>query len=316
MGIYKDFIILIVGIAVIIKSADLFTNAAQAIAAFFKIPRSIVGLTIVSIATTMPEFAVSAFSSYMKVGGIAVGNATGSCLANIGLILGIAAIISTVKLKAQTVNQDLRFLCGVSFFLLVLMWDGMLSFLDGAILVTMMIGFFVFVVMRQLKLSKQDNNQRGSLHNIKKDVVKFLIGSAGVVIAAKYAIIPSGVAVAQFFSVPEVVIGVSMIAVGTSLPELVTAVVASRKKMGDLAAGNVIGANILNILWVLGCSSMINPLEIDARTKMLTMPLLILFAVMVYVFAGKKFEITRNAGIIFVSAYAGYIIYIVKFAYK
>jgi len=304
-----------VGIFVIIKSADLFTSASEVIAAFFNIPRSIVGLTIVSLATTMPEFAVSAISSYMHVGGIAVGNATGSCLANIGLILGIAAVIGTVKLSQQTVNQELKFLFVIGVGLLILMWDGMLSFADGFILTLMMVGFFVFVVRRHLKANHNAKQRTGSLKTIRKDIVKFVVGAAGVVIAAKYAIIPSGTAVAEFFKVPAIVIGVSMIAVGTSLPELVTAIIASRKKMGDLAAGNIIGANILNISWVLGFSSMINPLTIDVQTKMVTMPLVIIFALMIYLFTRKDCEITRNEGIIFISCYFAYIIYIVKFAY-
>ena len=316
MAIYKDIIILAIGIVAIIKSADLFTNAAEAIAAFFKIPRSIVGLTIVSIATTMPEFAVSAFSAYMHVGGIAVGNATGSCLANIGLILGTAAVIGTVKLKQQTINQELMFLCAVSVLLWLFMRDGMLTFIDGAILTVMMAGFFIYIVLRQLNEQKKEKAEKRSLMHIRNDVLKFAAGSAGVVISAKYAIIPSGVAIAQYLKVPEIVIGVSMIAVGTSLPELVTAVVASSKKMGDLAAGNVLGANILNILWVLGCSSMIYPLSIDSQTISVTMPLVIGFALMVYFFSRKTFEINRNAGIIFISAYIVYIIYIVKFAYN
>jgi len=304
-----------VGIFVIIRSADLFTSASEAIAAFFNIPRSIVGLTIVSLATTMPEFAVSAFSSYMNVGGIAVGNATGSCLANIGLILGIAAVIGTVKLSQQTINQELKFLCVIGVGLLILMWDGMLSFADGFILALMMVGFFIFVVRRHLKSNSMGKQKTGSIKTIRKDILNFAAGAAGVVIAAKYAIIPSGTAVAEFFKVPEIVIGVSMIAVGTSLPELVTAIIASRKKMGDLAAGNVIGANILNILWVLGCSAMINPLVIDIQTKMVTMPLVIIFALMIYLFTRKDRAITRNEGIIFISCYFAYLVYIVKFAY-
>jgi len=315
VGIYKDLIILFIGIFAIIKSADLFTSASESIAAFFKIPRSIVGLTIVSIATTMPEFAVSACSSYMNVDGIAVGNATGSCLANIGFILGVAAVIGTVKLNQRTVNQELKLLCLIGLFLLALMWDGSLSFIDGFILTLVMFGFFVFIIMRQLKSKQTDDQESGSINTIKKDIIKFIVGAAGVVIAAKYAIIPSGTAVAEFLKVPTIVIAVSMIAVGTSLPELVTAVIASRKKMGDLAAGNVIGASVLNISWVLGCSAMINPLTIDIQTKMITMPLVIVFSFLIYIFTRKDCAITKNEGIIFISCYIAYIIYIVKFAY-
>ncbi len=316
MGIYKDFIILIVGIFVIVKSADLFTSAAEAIAAFFKISRIIIGLTIVSIATTMPEFAVSALSAKMGEGGIALGNATGSCLANIGLILATAAVIRTLHFDPRLIKQEIVFLIGVCGFVFLLMLDGVLGFSDGVLLCVLLGVFFGYVIARELKAKAKDTNTRTQTRPINKDVVKFILGAAGVVAAAKYAIIPSGVAIANYFKVPEIVVAVSMIAIGTSLPELVTAVVASAKKMGELAAGNVIGANILNMLWVLGFSSIISPLNIDSQTKLVTMPLVIAFALLIFLFTRRKLVLQKHHGIILLLLYSGYMFYIVKFAYK
>ena len=316
MGIYKDFIILIVGIFVIVKSADLFTSAAEAIAAFFKIPRIIIGLTIVSIATTMPEFAVSALSAKMGLGGIALGNATGSCLANIGLILAIAAVIRTLHFDPRLVKQEMIFLIGVCVFVFLLMLDGVLGFFDGVLLCALLGAFFGYIIARELKAKGRNNNTRSKTKAIKKDVGKFVLGAAGVAAAAKYAIIPSGVAIANYFKVPEIVVAVSMIAIGTSLPELVTAVVASVKKMGELAVGNVIGANILNMLWVLGFSSIISPLNIDSQTKSVTMPLVIGFALLIFLFTRRKLVLQKAQGFILLFLYSGYMFYIVKFAYK
>ncbi|MFH2137483.1 MAG: calcium/sodium antiporter [Candidatus Omnitrophota bacterium] len=316
MSIYNDFIIFIIGIFVIIKSADLFTGGAQVIASFFKIPRVIVGLTIVSIATTMPEFTVSALSSYMGAGDIAVGNATGSCLANIGLILATAAIIGKVKFQQRTVNQELIFLIGISLFALLLMWDGELAFSDGISLCCVLGTFFGYVIYRELQARKTNKDNSDVSHlPIKKGCIKFAIGAAGVVLSAKFAIIPSGISIAHYFKIPEIVIGISMIAIGTSLPELVTAIIASIKKMDDLAAGNVIGANILNILWVLGASSVIRPLPIDEKTKIITMPLVAIFALIIFLFTRKSLVLKRAQGIIFVLIYIAYLVYIVKFAY-
>lgn len=316
MGIYKDFIILILGIFVIIKSADLFTAASEAIAVFFNIPRIIIGLTIVSIATTMPEFAVSALAARMGQGGIALGNATGSCLANIGLILATAAIIRTLEFNIRVIKQELSFLIFVCVLLFLLMYDGALSFQDGLLLCVILGGFFGHIISRELKAkpkkSKELNSQKKP---ITKDIVKFILGSVGVVISAKYAIIPSGIAIANYFKVPAIVIAVSMIAIGTSLPELVTAVIASAKNMGGLAVGNVIGANILNLLWVLGISSTITPLNIDQQTKIVTMPLVIIFAVLVFIFARKSLVLKRAQGFILLMLYSGYICYIIRFAY-
>ncbi len=316
MGIYKDFIILVVGIFLIVKSADLFTSAAEAIAVFFKIPRVIIGLTIVSIATTMPEFAVSVLSAKMGAGGIAIGNATGSCLVNIGLILAAAAIIRSLKFDPRLIKQELVFLIGVCSFVFLLMFDGVLSFSDGIMLCVLLGAFFAYVIARELKDQKNRNDKTElKAKSLNKDIAKFILGSAGVVVAAKYAIIPSGVAIANYFQVPEIVIAVTMIAIGTSLPELVTALVASMKKMGGLAVGNVIGANILNMLWVLGFSSIIRPLAIDSQTKFVTMPLVIGFALLVFLFTRKSLLLKKAHGLILMSLYGGYMVYIVKFAY-
>ena len=322
MGIYKDFIIFLIGILVIIKSADFFTTGAEGIARAFRIPRLIIGLTIVSLATTAPEFTVSTISSSMGVGGMAVGNALGSCLANIGLVLAVAAIIRVISFNPKAIKQELLFLVLAVIILYLLMLDGNLSFGDGLFLCFLLMVFLTYITLRELKGRRE--SEEGckkeipiqSNYNIKKDSFKFLIGAAGVVLSAKYAIVPGGIKIAHFLGVPEIVIGLSMIALGTSLPELVTAVVASVKKMGELAAGNVIGSNILNIFWVLGFSSLINPLNIDVQTKTVTMPIIFFITLLMFLFSRTKFKLTRSEGLALFIVYAGYIFYIFKFAYS
>jgi len=315
MGILKDFLIFIVGLAIIYKSADFFTDGAEGIARVFRIPRLIIGLTIVSIATTAPEFTVSTISSYLNHGGMAVGNAVGSCLANIGLILAIAVIIRPIVFVREIIRTQIMFLLGSCVFLYLFMWDGILTAYDGILLTAMLFAFFAFVITRQVKMVRSQVKAEISKQNLKKDIIKFLIGAIGVVISAKYAIIPSGVNIARFFNVPEIVIGLTLVAVGTSLPELFTAFVASAKNMGELAAGNIIGANIFNILWVLGASSAINPLLIDSQTKFVTMPVMLGITVLLAIFAGSKFRLSYKEGAILFSIYAGYIFYLFKFAY-
>ena len=316
MGIYKDFIILIIAFFVIIKSADLFTSGAEGIARGFRISRVIIGLTIVSLATTTPEFTISALSSYMGVGGIAVGNAVGSCLANIGLILAVAAIIRAISFNPTVIKKELLFLIITVIILYLLALDGNLTFWDGLFLCFLLVSFFTYIILRELKSRKTRKEEKFSNYNIKKDSFKFLIGTLGVVLSAKYAIIPSAINIAHFLKVPDIVIGLTMVALGTSLPELVTAVVASFKKMGELAAGNVIGANILNILWVLGFSSLINPLNIDIQTKRITLPVMFFITLLMFIFSRTKFRLTRKEGLILFVIYAGYIFYIFKFAYS
>ena len=315
MDIYKDFLIFIIGILVIIKSADLFTAGAEGIARAFGIPRIIIGLTIVSMATTAPELTVSTISSYMGKGGMAVGNAVGSCLANIGLVLGIAAIIKVIDFKPRVIKQELFFLVIAVVILYLLMLDGSLTLGDGLFLSFLLVTFLAYIILRELKAKRKSKEKKSADYNPRKDGLKFLIGAAGVVLSARFAIVPAGIGIAKFLGVPEIVIGLSLVAVGTSLPELVTVLIATFKKMGELAVGNVIGANILNILWVLGFSSLINPLTIDRQTKLITMPVVLSITLLMLLFARTGFKLTRKEGIALFLVYAGYILYISRFAY-
>ncbi|MBL7081216.1 MAG: calcium/sodium antiporter [Candidatus Omnitrophica bacterium] len=317
MLIYKDLIIFIIGVLVIIKSADFFTAGAEGIARTFGIPRFIIGLTIVSLATTAPEFTVSVISSYMKLGGIAVGNALGSCLANIGLALALAATMRAINFKTQVLKQDLPFLLGIICLVYFLALNGKITFWNGIFLCALLGVFFIYIILREIKNKKVFNNQdalpaAGTSSGIKKDVFKFLIGAAGVVIAAKYALVSSSVNIARFLGVPNVVIGLSLVAVGTSLPELFTALVASVKKMGGLAAGNIVGANILNLLWVLGVSSLVNPLNIDMQIKKLTLPFLFLITLLMFIFCRTRAKLSRAEGLVLFIIYFGYIFCLFK----
>ncbi|MFC1804994.1 calcium/sodium antiporter [Candidatus Omnitrophota bacterium] len=315
MGIYKDFVIFLLGFAVIIKSADFFTDGAEGIARAFHIPRLIIGLTIVSLATTFPEFTVSSISSYMGSSGMAIGNALGSCICNMALILAVAALINPLRLKSRSVKPEIIFFISGALILYLFILDGRLVRWEGLLLILLLAAFFVFIVRRELKARKGSNQERSKDVNIKLSLVKFCIGTAGVILAAKYAIIPSGIKIAHFLGVPEIVIGLSMVALGTSLPELAAAGVASFKKMGELAVGNVIGANILNILWVLGGASMIRSLNVDFQTLSFTMPVVLLIGALVLLFAGSGFRLTRAEGSVLLLIYTGYIFYIYKFAY-
>lgn len=317
MAIYKDLLIFIIGFLLIIKSADLFTAGAEGIAQTFRIPRIIIGLTIVSIGTTAPEFFISTVSSYMGASGMAVGNAVGSCLLNIGLILAIASIIRTIVFEPKFIKQELLFLIICVIILSLLTLDGILTFKDGILLLLLLLIFYWYVFKREFINSKEKERESLPVNEsaIKPNLLKFLIGIFGIILSAKYAIIPSGINIAHCLNVPEIVIGLSMVALGTSLPELVTAIVASFKNMGELAAGNIIGANILNILLVLGCSSMINPLNIDIQTQRTTLPIVLLITLLLFLFLRKGFSLNKKRGIILLVIYIGYIIYIFKFAY-
>ena len=312
---YTHILIFIIGIVLIIKSADLFTAGAEGIAVAFRIPQIVIGATIVSLATTAPEFTVSSISSYMGIGGMAIGNALGSCLANIGLVLAIAVIIKPIKFRPKILREELLLLIIVSFILYLFMLDNRIGLIEGVFLLFLLAGFFTYIVLRELRGRNRTEDMRSSGYSIKKDCLKFFIGAVGVIVSAKYAIVPSGINIAHLLGVPEVVIGLTIIAVGTSLPELFTAVVASMKNKGDLAVGNVIGANILNILWVMGASASIRPLTVDIETKKITMPVVLFITLLMFLFSWTKLKLTRNEGLWLFIIYAGYMFYIFKFAY-
>ncbi len=329
----KDFIIFFIALAVIIKSADLFTSGTSGLAEALHIPRMIIGLTLVSLATSAPEFTVSVVSSYISrlpskesVGGMAVGNALGSCIANIGLVLGLAAIVRPIHFQPKLIKLELKFLLGLSIFLFFLMLNfqrgpgnilkgGSLGFGDGLILSVLLIGSFAYIIRRELRIRGKLVNDSGFPPGMKKDLLKFLIGAIGVVASAKYGIIPSGLNIARFLKVPEVVIGLAMVAVGTSRSELFTALVAASKKMGDIAAGTIIGSNIVNILWVLGTSSLVNPLSIDSQTLKITMPVMLSITLVLFIFARSGFRLVRWEGILLLLTYLAYLVYLFNFAY-
>lgn len=330
----RDFVIFLIAIAAIIKSADLFTSGASGLAQALRIPRLIIGLTIVSLATSAPEFTVSTISAYMSrlpskgsVGGMAVGNALGSCIANIGLVLGLAAMVRSIRFQPKLIKLELKFLIGTSLLLFLLMLNfrrgsgggilqgGNLGFGDGLLLSIMLIGSFIYIIRRELRIRRGTINDSDPSPGVRKELLKFLIGAVGVIASAKYGIVPSGINIAKFLGVPEVVIGLSVVALGTSLPELFTALVAASKRMGDIAAGTVIGSNIVNILWVLGASSLINPLAIDSQTLRVTMPVMLSLTVVMLIFARRGFRLVRWEGAFLFLIYLAYIVYLFKFAY-
>ncbi len=321
----RDFIIFLIAIAVIVKSADLFTSGASGLAQALRVPRMIIGLTLVSLATSAPEFAVSTIAVSMSEGELAVGNVLGSCIANIGLVLGLVAMIRVIHFQPQLIKLELKFLVGTVILLFLLMLDfhrgldileeGTLSFGDGLLLSLLLIGSFFYIVRGELRIRKKVVNDSDPPPGIKKDLLKFLIGAVGVIVSAKYGIIPSGLNIARFLEVPEIVIGLSMVAVGTSLPELFTALVAAFKKMGGLAAGTIIGSNIINILWVLGTASLVSPLAIDSQTLQVTMPVMLSFTLIMFLFASSGFRLVRWEGAFLFLAYSAYLVYLFKFAY-
>lgn len=312
------FVFLVIGFVMLIKGADWLVEGSASIAKKFKIPDIVIGLTIVAMGTSMPELSVNLFASFQGNSEIAIGNVLGSNIANILLILGITAILYPVAVKRNTIHKEIPFsllaIVAVAFMANDVLIDKMnynaLTRSDGLAL----IGFFVIFIYYIVGLTKDGKNElTEDFKNISfaKGIIFVLIGLVGLVVGGKW-IVDNAVLIAGTLGLSETLIGLTIVAVGTSLPELATSIVAALKKNTDIAIGNVVGSNIFNIYWILGISSVIRPLPFEPTSNtdifMVIVATLLLFSQM---YIGKKHHLERSGGVIFVLIYFVYVGYLV-----
>jgi cation:H+ antiporter len=310
MEIWLAFIIFILAVVLIVKSADWFVEGASGIARLLGVSEILIGLTIVSFATTAPEFVFSVSASFLEETDFAVGNAVGSSLCNIGLILALVGIAQVTKIGKKTLYNwaiPLLLFVGVVFAFSL---DGGISRIDGGLILAFFLLFYIFLVVRSLKHPSNKGelkNFRVKKEKLKQKILQFLIGAIGVIVGSQF-LIYSSEAIAKNLGVPKIIIGITMVAIGTSLPELVTAITSIRKHRGKLSVGNIIGANILNIAWVISAAALVNPLTIDKPTLTYTFPLLLLLTAVLLGCLYWKYELNRWKGVIFLGIYLAYLV--------
>lgn len=316
------YILFFVGFVALIKGADLLVDGASSLAGKFGISAMVIGLTIVAFGTSTPELVVNLLASLQGSTELAIGNILGSNIANILLILGISAIFYPLAVQKSTTWKEIPFALLAAVVLAVMandvIFDGasssVVSKIDGFILLS----FFVIFLYYVYGLTKEnpesvtkevediDKNQ-----STLKDSGMVFLGIAGLTIGGKW-IVDGAVAFASSFGVSEALIGLTIVAIGTSLPEMATSVVAAYKKKADIAVGNIIGSNIFNIFWILGISSMINPLPFSPDLNIdLLVVLGATFVLFLTMFVGKKHTIERSQGVLFVILYVAYMVYLV-----
>lgn len=320
IGSMLTYILFIVGFILLIKGAGLLVDGSASIAKKLKISSLVIGLTIVAFGTSAPEFIVNIFASINGNTDIAIGNILGSNIVNIFLILGIAAVIYPLSTKKNTVWKEIPMSLLAALVLGVLVNDvridnGVFSGLtriDGIVLLS----FFIIFLYYTFGIAKVSGEDDGS-DEIKdlsylKSVTYILLGLAGLVIGGKW-IVDGAVKIATMFNVSQSLIGLTVVAIGTSLPELATSAVAAFKKQSDIAIGNVVGSNIFNIFWILGFSALIRPLPFsptsDIDIFMTVFASLFLFAVM---FIGKKHVVQKWQGIVMILIYIAYLAFIIN----
>ena len=328
MSYVLPYIFLLGGFVLLVKGADVFVEGSSGIARFFKIPSIIIGLTIVAFGTSAPEAAVSITASITGQGGISVGNITGSNIFNVLMVLGVCALIKPITVQRSIMQKDYLLMLvasGALFAVSADMWltggdvQAMLSRGDGIILGLFFCIFLYMTIRSGLKGRKEEapkieetpqitepvkEKKPEKKMSLPKGIIMAVLGLAGVVAGGELVV--SGASdIARSFGASETLIGVTVVAIGTSLPELVTSIVASRKGENDIAVGNVVGSNIFNILFVLSASSIIRPIPMDMASIYDTI-IMIGVCVMVYFFAVTKHKIMRWEGGLMVAMYAGY----------
>jgi len=313
-----DLLLLVFGLVLLIRGGDLFVGAALRIAEFMRMPRVIVGSTVVSLATTMPELVVSVTAAAQGDADLAVGNAVGSCMCNIALILGITATLKRVEIHPSALRRAVLTMVGLGAGLLLLTLDLALSRWQGVLLLMVGAAYFAYDFIEtarhpapaQIAEAKEIGSEVargfGWFRTRAGTVVQFAL-AAGLVVFASGILVDSAVGIAHTLGIPPLVIGLTVVALGTSLPELTTAIGSARKQVSDLSVGNILGANIANLSLIIGVAAALTPVRIDRVTQLFDLPALLGVMGLLAWTLWTQHRLDRREGVILLLVYGGYI---------
>lgn len=317
-GLVLDFVMFAGGMVALFFGGDWLVDGSSAIAKRFGIRPIIVGLTVVAFGTSAPELVVSLLAAVKGTDAVAVGNVIGSNIANIALILGVAPLIAVISIRPGILKREYVFALGTSLLAWVLAMDGMFQRWDGAILLAGLVVFLAWTVRTALAQRAETAAAvaRGEVGaappptgSLAKQIGLTLVGIAALIIGAQL-LVEGAVGIARFFQVPELVIGLSVVSLGTSLPELVTSVAGARKGEDEIAVGNILGSNVFNICAVLGSASAIISLPVDTDALWRDFPIMVGFTVLLFVLMRWGFKLDRLRGLILLSGYLSYVLFI------
>lgn len=326
------YLFLLLGFLFLVKGADYFVDGSSSIAKYFNVPPLIIGLTIVAFGTSAPEAAVSITASIQGQNGIALGNVIGSNIFNLLCVVGMSAFISTLPVKKSILLKEFPFLLLSSIVLFILCNDfvfqkssiSILSSGDGLILLLFFIIFIYYLLGVALKSRKEtkidyddlvlskDNSSGNTCTceiSLSKALTMSIVGIIGIVLGGKL-VVDCASDIAMTFGVSEKMIGLTIVSIGTSLPEFITSVIAASKGESDIALGNVIGSNVFNILFILGLSSLISPIPVDP-SLFFDIAIMILITIVTYLFSIRKKDVNKFESIILIAAYAIYMMLVV-----
>lgn len=308
MDILWNLLMLALGFVLLVKGADWFVDGAAGIANKFKIPQLIIGLTIVAMGTSAPEAAVSISAALKGSAEITIGNIVGSNILNILIILGLTAVITPVAVAKSTIRVDIPFMLAISILLLVQGLDGSVTLLDGIVLLVVFAGYLTYLVVNARKNPEQLEEEQIKNQSIWMCLLWTAIGLVAIILGSNFSV-DAASNIARILGLSERFIGLTIVALGTSLPELVTSVMAARKGNADIAIGNIVGSNIFNILFVVGLSSVIISVPF-ASAFIVDMIVVIGAGVLLWIFSLHKKKLIPIHGVVFLLAYAGYFAYL------
>lgn len=307
-----NVLFILVGIVLVLWGADRLTDGAVAVAEKLKMPQIVIGLTIVAMGTSMPEFCVSLVSALKGTTDLAVGNIVGSNIFNTLLIVGVSAWVAPMTILKSTVRKDIPFALFASLVLLIMCLDGNISRLDAGILFVLFL-VFMYVTLKGAKTKDDDTTAKTeSIEDKKKpmaawlSIVWIIVGLA-CLIGGSNLFVEGATKVAEHIGVSEAVIGLTIVAGGTSLPELATSVVSARKGNSGIAIGNVLGSNVFNILAILGVTGVITPMHLQGIT-MLDLSMMVVSTLLVWLFSFTKYKIARWEGVVLTIVFIGYMV--------
>lgn len=304
-----DYVLLIVGFVLLIKGADFFVDGSAAVAKKFQVPSMIIGLTIVAMGTSAPECAVSIAASVKGSNTMAISNVVGSNIFNLMIVCGACALFTPVAVKASTLKKEFPLSILAALMLLGMGYFGMsINRIEGVILLVVFALFLVWMVWEAKRA--RDNAQEEEIETLPgwKCLIYIAGGIAAIVIGGDL-VVDSASAIAAAFGLSQTLIGLTIVAFGTSLPELVTSLVAAKKGETDMALGNVIGSNIFNILLVLGIAATVSPMVV-LMENLIDDIIVIAVSILVWIFAWCKKELNRVHGVIMIVVYVAYVVYI------
>lgn len=303
-------IAVIIGLAVLVWSADTFIDGATSLAVRFNMPRFLIGVVILGIGTSAPELVVSALAAVAGSPDLALGNAYGSNIINITLVLGVTALISPILIRANVIRHDLILLLAVTALAAFQLLDGNLSRTDGIVLIASLIGVLLIQIFLSLRNNTAADVDAPKDINIAKALATLTLGLVLLIVSSR-SIVWGAVELATLWGMSELLIGLTIVAIGTSLPELVASVAAARRGEHDMALGNIIGSNLFNTLGVVGVATVISPIkniapEILSRDVLMMAEVTLLLFVLAIIAYNRQGEMKRGSGLVLILTFIGY----------